>query len=116
VGSCVPRTNGGWAPVRSLPVVSTTRTNRNRVRLAHWSASRKHADARVLTVPKTTLGDLVDTPGAAQLLGLTRREFASYRRRYPDFPQPIDSNDPRGRTQWRRDDLEAWQRARRPDL
>jgi hypothetical protein len=79
-----------------------------------WSTARQSCKSG--TVPRTTLDDLVDPPAAAQLLGITRRELTSYRRRYADFPRPIESDEPGWQIRWHRRDLEAWQLARRPVL
>lgn len=55
------------------------------------------------------LDDLIDAEQAAEILGLSSRGAISvYRRRYPDFPEPVIVRGS-GRCQlWLRQDLEAW--------
>ena len=64
----------------------------------------------VLHVPKVETEDLIDSPGVAKLLGLSRYNSVSmYRRRYDDFPEPVVE---KGRCLlWRRRDIEQWAKA-----
>ena len=54
--------------------------------------------------------DLIDSTQAAEILGLSRfNAVSTYRKRYPDFPQPTIE---RGRCLlWIRSDVEAWAKA-----
>jgi predicted DNA-binding transcriptional regulator AlpA len=59
---------------------------------------------------KVDLAELLDATEVASALGLTNwRGVHVYRRRYPQFPQPVIE---KGRCMlWRRADIEAWARA-----
>ena len=59
-------------------------------------------------------GNLIDSQGIADLLGLNRRSSVSvYRSRYADFPCPIVDMGAGRCLLWLRADIEAWVRARR---
>lgn len=54
--------------------------------------------------------DLLNAREVAALLGLAHREaIATYRRRYPDFPQPLIAKGTC--VLWHRPDIEAWARS-----
>jgi predicted DNA-binding transcriptional regulator AlpA len=57
--------------------------------------------------------DLIDSAEVAEIVGLSRRQAViTYRQRYSDFPVPVIE---KGRCLlWRRQDVEAWARSRRP--
>ena len=64
--------------------------------------------------PLVRTEDLIDAHEVAAVLGLSSRNSVStYRRRYPDMPQPV-INRGNGRTMlWVRKDIEAWEKKRR---
>lgn len=54
--------------------------------------------------------DLLNAREVADVLGLAHREaIATYRRRYPDFPQPVIRKGTC--VLWHRPDIEAWAKA-----
>jgi predicted DNA-binding transcriptional regulator AlpA len=54
-------------------------------------------------------GDLIDSAGVADLLGLsTPRSVSTYRARYDDFPSPVIDMGTGRCLLWRRTDIEAW--------
>lgn len=63
------------------------------------------------------LDDITDTAGVAELLGLSHRSgrntVSIYRRRYPDFPQPVVDLGNGRCLLWLRTEIVAW-RDRRP--
>lgn len=68
----------------------------------------------MIAVVKIDLDDLVDAGEVAEILGLARRQAVStYRSRYPDFPAPALEKNSGKCVLWRRQDIEAWQKARR---
>jgi glutathione-regulated potassium-efflux system ancillary protein KefG len=53
--------------------------------------------------------ELLDSNEVAELLGLsTNRAISVYRRRYPDFPQPVVTKGSGKCVLWRRTDIERW--------
>lgn len=54
--------------------------------------------------------DLIDSHEVAAILGLASHTAVStYRRRYPDFPEPVIERKSGGRcTLWRRQDVVPW--------
>jgi predicted DNA-binding transcriptional regulator AlpA len=60
---------------------------------------------------KVDPADLIDSPEVADVIGLANPNGVSvYRRRYDDFPEPVVD---KGRcVLWRRQDVEAWARAK----
>jgi hypothetical protein len=63
---------------------------------------------------KVDVDDLIDTLGVAELLRLKHRNsVAVYRRRYPDFPPAVVQLSGGRYPLWVRQDIEAWDKARR---
>ena len=61
---------------------------------------------------KVELDDLLNAREVAAVLGLAHREaVATYRRRYPDFPEPRISKGTC--VLWVRSEIEEWAQARR---
>jgi predicted DNA-binding transcriptional regulator AlpA len=60
------------------------------------------------------LDDLLDSAGVAEVLGISgARSVSTYRSRDPEFPEPVLVSMG-GRCQyWVRQDVEAWQEAKR---
>lgn len=57
--------------------------------------------------------DLIDAYGIAEILGLSQRSSVStYRRRYPDFPQPVVDMGAGRCLLWLRGDVEHWAKGR----
>lgn len=58
--------------------------------------------------------DLVDAGEVAELLGLGQRQSVNtYRKRYPDFPEPVITKNSGLCTLWLRQDIERWNANRR---
>ena len=58
------------------------------------------------------IDDLLNATEVAALLGLSKRQaIATYRGRYPTFPEPVMSKGTC--VLWLRSDIEAWQAARK---
>lgn len=58
-------------------------------------------------------GDLIDSAGVAQILGLSNsRAVSTYRKRYDDFPPPVIDMGAGRCLLWLRADIEAWTTAR----
>ena len=57
--------------------------------------------------------DLIDAYGIAEILGLSQRSSVStYRKRYPDFPQPVVDMGAGRCLLWLRGDVERWVKGR----
>ncbi|MDQ6839702.1 MAG: hypothetical protein M3137_15585 [Actinomycetota bacterium] len=64
--------------------------------------------------PLVRTEDLIDARGVAEILGLAQPNSVSlYQRRYPDMPRPVVNLGPKRPLLWLRQDVEAWDRARR---
>jgi len=60
---------------------------------------------------RVDLDDIIDARGVADEIGLTHRNNVyAYRRKYPDFPEPVITH---GRCyMWHRGDIRRWMRQR----
>lgn len=58
---------------------------------------------------KVDLADIIDAGDVAQMIGLTHRaSVRTYRKRYPDFPEPVKVLSGGRCLMWLRSDVERW--------
>lgn len=64
-------------------------------------------------MPTINTADLIDSTDVASLIGVTSPKAVSvYRSRYDDFPEPVVEKGSGRCVLWRRQDVEAWVKAR----